>query len=106
MREWVECIVVDGVTLRPICGQMDELHDVVRCVERGDLHEELEELVRDRTWGLRIDVEWLGGPSQPRPQKLKSRSMASRRTLDVSRGGLFQSPTRSYHQQATSFSPC
>ena len=59
--EWVECVVVDGVALGPICSWTDKLHDIVRCVKRGDLHEELEDLVRDRAWGVRIDIEGLGG---------------------------------------------
>ena len=62
MWEKVECVVVDVVALRPIRGRTDELHGVVRCVELGDLYGELEELMRDRAWGVWIDIEWLGGP--------------------------------------------
>ena len=62
MWEWIECVVVDGVALGPICSRTDELHDIVRRAERGNLHEELEELMRVRTWRVRIDLEGLGGP--------------------------------------------
>ena len=71
MRERVERVVVDGVALGPICGRTDKLHDVVRCVERGDLHEELEDLVRDRAWGVQIDIEGLRGPCPAETAKVE-----------------------------------
>jgi len=43
-REDVEGVVEDGVALEAVCGWAHELNGVVRCVERGDLDHEFEEL--------------------------------------------------------------
>ena len=34
-----KCGSVDGVALGAVCGWTGELHDLVRCIERGNLHE-------------------------------------------------------------------
>ena len=43
-RERVEGVVEDGVALEAVCGWTHELHEVVRCVKRGDLDQEFDEL--------------------------------------------------------------
>ena len=60
VREWVEGIVVNGVAFGTISSRTDELHHVVRGVERRYLDQELEKLVGDRPWWVGIIVERLG----------------------------------------------
>ena len=64
-REGVEGVVEDGVALEAVCGWAHELHEVVCCVERGDLDQEFEELCREGRWWAWITREWLGRPGPP-----------------------------------------
>ena len=43
-RKWAEGLIEDGATFEAGCGWTNKLHEVVRCIECGDLDQEFKEL--------------------------------------------------------------